>query len=82
MEVEVDVLSSDAVKIRPGTKALLEQWGGDAPLPATVRLIEPCGLHKVSALGVEEQRVNVILDLATADNAGCWATPFASKRES
>jgi len=63
LEVEVDVLSSDAVKIRPGDKAFLEQWGGAPPLPATVRLIEPSGFMKVSALGVEEQRVNVILDL-------------------
>ncbi len=63
LEVEVDVLSSDAVKIQPGAKALLEQWGGEDPLPATVRLIEPSAFLKVSALGVEEQRVNVILDL-------------------
>ncbi len=63
LEVEVDVLSSDAVKIKPGDKAFLEQWGGETPLPATVRLIEPSGFLKISALGVEEQRVNVILDL-------------------
>jgi HlyD family secretion protein len=63
LEVEVDVLSSDAVRIKPGDKAFLEQWGGETPLPATVRLIEPSGFLKVSALGVEEQRVNVILDL-------------------
>ncbi|NLF71707.1 MAG: HlyD family efflux transporter periplasmic adaptor subunit [Candidatus Anammoximicrobium sp.] len=63
LEVEIDVLSSDAVKIRPGDKALLEQWGGETPLPATVRRIEPSGFMKISALGVEEQRVNVILDL-------------------
>jgi len=63
LEVEVDVLSSDAVKIQPGDEAFLEQWGGENPLPATVRLIEPSGFMKVSALGVEEQRVNVILDL-------------------
>jgi len=59
----VDVLSDDAVKIKPGDKAVLEQWGGDRPLPATVRRIEPSGFTKISALGVEEQRVNVILDL-------------------
>lgn len=63
LEVEVDVLSSDAVKIRPGAKALLDQWGGETPLPATVDRIEPSGFLKVSALGVEEQRVNVILTL-------------------
>jgi HlyD family secretion protein len=63
IEVEVDVLSSDAVKIRPGAKVFLERWGGDTPLLARVRLIEPSGFLKISALGVEEQRVNVIIDL-------------------
>lgn len=62
MEVEIDVLSSDAVKIEPGAKVLLEHWGGDQPLVGTVRLIEPAAFTKVSALGVEEQRVNVIVD--------------------
>jgi HlyD family secretion protein len=65
LEVEIDVLSSDAVKIQPGAKVWLEQWGGDAPLEARVRLVEPSGFTKVSALGVEEQRVNVIADLVT-----------------
>jgi HlyD family secretion protein len=63
LEVEVDVLSTDAVNIRPGAKAFLERWGGDRRLPATVRLVEPAAFTKISALGVEEQRVNVILDL-------------------
>lgn len=63
LEIEVDVLSQDAVKIRLGDKAFLEHWGADRPLPATVRRIEPAGFTKISALGVEEQRVNVILDL-------------------
>lgn len=63
LEVVVDVLSSDAVRIEPGAAARLEQWGGDAPLNARVRLVEPSGFTKISALGVEEQRVNVILDL-------------------
>ena len=63
LEIEVDVLSDDAVKIKPGDKAFLEQWGGERPLPATVRRIEPAGFTKISALGVEEQRVNIILDL-------------------
>jgi len=70
LEVEVDVLSTDAVKIRPQTKAWLERWGGDAPLEAVVRLVEPAAFTKVSALGVEEQRVNVILDLVQAGAAG------------
>lgn len=63
LEVEVDVLSSDAVKIPSHAKVLLEHWGGDHPLLGEVRLVEPSGFMKRSALGVEEQRVNVIIDL-------------------
>ncbi|MEN1680013.1 MAG: HlyD family efflux transporter periplasmic adaptor subunit [Planctomycetota bacterium] len=63
LEVEIDVLSSDAVNIRPGARVLLEHWGGDRPLEGRVRLVEPAGFTKVSTLGVEEQRVNVIVDL-------------------
>lgn len=62
LEVEVDVLSRDAVRIRPGNRVMLEQWGGGASLAAQVRLIEPSAFTKVSALGIEEQRVNVIID--------------------
>jgi HlyD family secretion protein len=62
LEMEIDVLSRDAVKIKPGDKVLVEHWGGDAPLVGRVRLIEPAGFLKISALGVEEQRVNVIAD--------------------
>jgi HlyD family secretion protein len=62
LEVEVDVLSSDAVKIRPGAKVLMEHWGGGEPLLGRVRLVEPAAFTKVSALGVEEQRVWVIVD--------------------
>jgi HlyD family secretion protein len=62
LEVEIDVLSSDAVKIAPGAKVFLEHWGGDKPLSGQVRLVEPSGFMKRSALGVEEQRVNVIID--------------------
>lgn len=65
LEVVMDLLSADAVQVRPGSRATIEQWGGDA-LAATVRRIEPAGFTKVSALGVEEQRVNVILDLTDA----------------
>lgn len=61
LEVVVDVLSRDAVRISVGAKATIEGWGGE-PLGATVRRIEPTGFTKVSALGVEEQRVNVVLD--------------------
>jgi HlyD family secretion protein len=63
LEVEVDVLSSDAVRISPGNDVLLEQWGGERPLKGAVRLVEPSAFTKISALGVEEQRVYVIIDL-------------------
>jgi HlyD family secretion protein len=62
IEVVVDVLTTDAVRVRPGMRALLRNWGGE-PLGATVRVIEPSAFTRVSALGVEEQRVNVILAL-------------------
>jgi HlyD family secretion protein len=62
LECEIDVLSVDAVKIQPGAKVLLEHWGGERPLLGRVRRVEPSGFTKVSALGVEEQRVNVIVD--------------------
>lgn len=62
-EAVVDVLSADAVRIRPGMTVLLEQWGGDAALRGKVRRVEPAAFTKVSALGVEEQRVNVIVDV-------------------
>ncbi|MDP3670459.1 MAG: HlyD family efflux transporter periplasmic adaptor subunit [Telluria sp.] len=65
LEVEVDLLSADAVRIRPGTRVLFERWGGDTPLRGVVRLIEPAGFTKVSALGVEEQRVWVIVAFAS-----------------
>ncbi|TWT85440.1 putative efflux system component YknX [Posidoniimonas polymericola] len=63
LEVEIDVLSSDAVRIEPGARVLLEHWGGESPLEGRVRLVEPAGFTKISTLGVEEQRVNVIVDL-------------------
>lgn len=65
LEVEVDVLSTDAVRIRPGTSVLFHRWGGDAPLEGKVRTVEPAGFTKVSALGVEEQRVLVIIDITS-----------------
>lgn len=64
LEVEIDVLSADAVKIKPGARVSLEHWGGDRLLAGVVRVVEPSAFTKVSALGVEEQRVNVIVDLA------------------
>ena len=62
LEVVADLLSTDAVRVSPGRPVLLEQWGGDHTLRGSVRRVEPSGFMKVSALGVEEQRVNVIID--------------------
>jgi HlyD family secretion protein len=64
LEVVVEVLTTDAVSVRPGMRVNLAGWGGEGTIPATVRTIEPAAFTKVSALGVEEQRVNVIADLA------------------
>ena len=65
LEVEVDVLSRDAIKINPGTRVRFERWGGNKVLEGAVRTIEPVGFTKISALGVEEQRVLVIVDITT-----------------
>ena len=62
LEMVTDLLSTDAVKVKEGAPARIEQWGGDHPLKARVSRVEPSGFMKISALGVEEQRVNVILD--------------------
>ncbi|EXJ14529.1 efflux RND transporter periplasmic adaptor subunit [Imhoffiella purpurea] len=65
LEIEVDVLSSDAVRLAPGMRVLLERWGQPEPLEAQVGRIEPTGFTKISALGVEEQRVWVIADFVS-----------------
>lgn len=65
LEVEVDVLSADAVRISPGARVLFERWGGDPPLEGRVRTVEPAGFTKISALGVEEQRVFVVADITS-----------------
>jgi HlyD family secretion protein len=62
LELRIEVLSRDAVGIRPGARMLIEQWGGSRPLEARVRLVEPAAFTKISALGVEEQRVYVVGD--------------------
>ena len=64
LEVVVDVLTEDAVEIEPGDHCLIERWGGAEPLHGTVELIEPSAFTKISALGVEEQRVNVIVQIS------------------
>ena len=62
LEIVVDLLSTDAVKVKPGNGMLLENWGGEAPIRARVRTVEPSAFTKVSALGIEEQRTNVVGD--------------------
>jgi HlyD family secretion protein len=64
LEVVVDVLSTDAVQIKPGADVTLVRWGGP-PLNGRVRLVEPSAFTKISALGVEEQRVNVVIDFTS-----------------
>ena len=68
LEVTVEVLSADAVRIKPGMPVTFERWGGNATLSGTVRIVEPTGFTKVSSLGVEEQRVLVIVDFVASDN--------------
>ena len=62
LEIVADLLSSAAVRVRAGQPVRIEQWGGDQPLQGRVRRVEPSGFTKISALGVEEQRVNTIID--------------------
>lgn len=64
LEIVVDLLSTDAVRVSPGAAAHVERWGGDEALEAVVRAVEPAAFTKVSALGIEEQRVRVVLDFA------------------
>ncbi len=70
LEVRVDLLSMDAVRVRPGMDVILTRWGGDADLAATVRRVEPAGFERISALGVEEQRVPVRIDFS--DDRADW----------
>jgi HlyD family secretion protein len=65
LEAVIEVLSRDGASVPPGAKVELDQWGGGEPIEGRVRLVEPAAFLKVSALGVEEQRVNVIVDLVT-----------------
>jgi HlyD family secretion protein len=72
LEVVVDVLSSDAVSIQPGDRVVFEHWGGDRLAEGRVRRVEPSAFTKISALGVEEQRVNVLIDPGPANER--WAS--------
>jgi HlyD family secretion protein len=67
IEIEAEILSRDAVTIEPGDEVLIEQWGGADALKGRVRRVEPAAFTKVSALGVEEQRVIVLIDLQSAE---------------
>jgi HlyD family secretion protein len=62
LEIVSDLLSNAAVRVQAGQAVRIEQWGGDRPLQGRVRRVEPSGFTKISALGVEEQRVNTIID--------------------
>ncbi|MBN2331804.1 MAG: HlyD family efflux transporter periplasmic adaptor subunit [Deltaproteobacteria bacterium] len=66
LEVEVDLLSADAVRVAAGTPVIFEHWGGEDPLHGVVKRVEPRGFTKISALGVEEQRVLVIVDFTSS----------------
>ena len=69
LEIVADLLSTDAVRVSAGSPVLIEAWGGGHALPARVRRVEPSGFMKVSALGVEEQRVNVIIEFIEPETA-------------
>jgi HlyD family secretion protein len=75
IEIVADILSRDAVEIKPGAPAVIDNWGGP-PLAARVRRVEPSAVTKVSALGIEEQRVPVILDLAGEQDRGALGDGF------
>ncbi|WP_417685790.1 efflux RND transporter periplasmic adaptor subunit [Roseibium sp.] len=63
LEILVDLLSADAVRVEPGLRVVIDEWGGDRLLNGRVKRVEPFGFTKVSALGIEEQRVNVVVEL-------------------
>ena len=67
LEIVVDYLSMDAVRIEAGQRVIIDNWGGERALTGRVRLVEPFGFLKISALGIEEQRVNVIIDFVGED---------------
>ena len=70
LEIVTDLLSADAVRLKPGARVLIDNWGGEKQLNGRIRRIEPYGFTKISALGVEEQRVNVIIDIT--DPPALW----------
>ena len=70
LEIEIELLSTDAVAVAPGARARIEHWGGEGSLTARVTVVEPGGFTKVSAIGVEEQRVKVRAELVDAPPPG------------
>jgi HlyD family secretion protein len=72
LEIVVDLLTTNAVQVRPGTEVVIQGWGGDGPLVGRVRLVEPSGFTRPSALGVDEQRVNVVI--ALTEPRARWAS--------
>ncbi|MZR12733.1 HlyD family efflux transporter periplasmic adaptor subunit [Maritimibacter sp. DP07] len=68
LEIVVELLSTDAVRLEPGARAHIERWGGNRALSAVVREIEPAAFTKISALGIEEQRVRVVLEFAEGED--------------
>ena len=72
LEIVTDLLTTAAVQVKPGTPVSIYGWGSDSPLAGRVRLVEPSGFTKPSALGVDEQRVNVVV--AITDPRERWAT--------
>lgn len=70
LEIVADLLSTDAVQVSAGSRVLIDRWGGQGLLNGRVRLVEPSSFTKVSALGVEEQRVNVVIDFT--DSPAAW----------
>lgn len=71
LEIVSELLTTDALKVQQGSPVLIERWGGEGPLSAQVRRVEPSAFTKISALGVEEQRVKVVIDITSP--ASSWA---------
>lgn len=69
LEIVADLLSADAVGLKPGTRAIVERWGGPEPLEAVLRSLEPSAYTKVSALGIEEQRVDAVFEITSPADA-------------
>jgi HlyD family secretion protein len=69
LEIVADLLSTDAVRVSAGGRVIVDRWGGEGTLKGRVRLVEPSSFTKVSALGVEEQRVNVVIDVTDPPTA-------------